>query len=164
MPVILKNGGARRCKRQRCADKMSIYQKNLRRLGLVLMVVSILDVFLELTFYMYLSTSTLSFTRQMQSPVGICLKDGFGLITGILACIQYYHKEHARWILRIEALLLLLVFPAIIISTKGKITNRIDSLINATDLLVSILARRSKTRYAPLSVIFLTEPPSIAKF
>ena len=118
---------------------MSIYQKNLRRLGLVLMCVSILDVFLELTFYMYLSTSTLSFTRQMQSPVGICLKDGFGLITGILACIQYYHKEHARWILRIEALLLLLVFPAIIISTKGKITNRIDSLINATVILMAMV-------------------------
>ena len=118
---------------------MSIYQRNLRRLGLVLIIVSVLDVVLELTFYMYLSVSAVTLKMQMQTPVGICLKDGIGLVTGILACLQYYHKERSRLMVRIEALLLLSVFPAILISTKGKMSSRIDSLINATVILVAMV-------------------------
>ena len=64
---------------------MSIYLKNLRRLGVLLIAVSILDAVLELTFYRYLMSTFLSFRKQMQSPVGICLKDGIGLAVGCLA-------------------------------------------------------------------------------
>jgi hypothetical protein len=64
---------------------MSIYQKNLRRLGLLLIGVSILDVILELTLYKYLLSSTVTFRRQILTPLGICLKDGIGLLIGMSA-------------------------------------------------------------------------------
>lgn len=117
---------------------MSIYQKNLRRLGLLLIAVSILDVILELVFYTYLQSSPLRLNRLMQSQIGICVKDGIGLAAGALACFLYYHKEHARWIVPIEAALLVLTFPVILLSTQGNLANRVDSLINAMVILLAM--------------------------
>ncbi len=118
---------------------MSLYQKNLRRLGLLLIVVSILDAILELSFYRYLMSSAVVFTKQLQSPPGICVKDGIGLLTGLLACYLFYRKKYARLIVRIEVFLLIAAFPAILFSTRGNMANRVDSLINATVILMAMV-------------------------
>ena len=98
---------------------MNIYQKNLRRLGLLLIIVSILDVILELTFYRYLQSAELTFIEQLQSPLGICIKDGIGLLGGCLACLLYGRREHASWIVRALAALLAVEIPVILFSSKG---------------------------------------------
>ena len=118
---------------------MSIYQRNLRKLGILLIAVSILDVILELVFYRYLQSTMKSFTRQLQSPLGICVKDGIGLLAGVLACIQYHQTKRARWIVRVEILLLVAAFPSILISTKGGLPSRVDSLINVTMILMTMV-------------------------
>lgn len=118
---------------------MSIYQKNLRRLGLMLIAVSVLDMILELTFYRYFQRANLMFTRQPLSPMGIAVKDGIGLLAGILACVLFYRRELSRWIVRIEVLLLAGEFPAILFFTKGRMVNRVDSLINATLVLLAMV-------------------------
>ena len=118
---------------------MSIYQKNLRRLGALLIAISLLDIVLELTFYRYLSSSANIFSNKLLSPSGICLKDGLGLVSGCLACLLYYRKQHSRWIVRIEIIILAAIFPAIIFSTQGNFTNRIDGLINATLILITLV-------------------------
>ncbi|MBQ6595278.1 MAG: hypothetical protein IJH78_06460 [Clostridia bacterium] len=118
---------------------MSIYQKNLRRLGICLIIVSIADAILELAFYRLLQTSKTPFTIQLQSPVGICVKDGLGVLSGLLAWLLYYRKEHSRWIIRIEIALLTVSLPVVLMSSRGKMANRVDSLINATLVLMAIV-------------------------
>ncbi len=118
---------------------MSIYQKNLRRLGILLIAMSILDVILELSFYRYLQESTMAFTRQLQSPLGICIKDGIGLLAGALACYLYYNKGNARWVVRIEIVLLAVTLVAVLISTEGSVANRVDGLINTAMILIAMI-------------------------
>ena len=118
---------------------MNIYQKNLRRLGLLLIIVSILDVILELTFYRYLQSAELTFIEQLQTPLGICIKDGIGLLGGCLACLLYGRREHAPWIVRALAALLAVEIPVILFSSKGNSANRVDSLINATLILLALV-------------------------
>ena len=118
---------------------MSIYQRNLRRLGLILIAVSILDLVLELAFYRYLQSTMESFTRQLQSPLGICVKDGLGLVVGVFALILFSHKEYEHWIVVILVLLLIAAFPAIIISTEGEVSSRVDGLINPTMILMAMV-------------------------
>lgn len=114
---------------------MSIYQKNLRRMGLLLLAVSILDAILELAFYRTLLRSDLAFMRQMQDPVGICIKSGIGVILGALACLVYYRKEHTAWCVRVMVALLIVAVPLILCFTRGNMANRVDGLINATVVL-----------------------------
>ncbi|MCR4621587.1 MAG: hypothetical protein K5663_05835 [Clostridiales bacterium] len=114
---------------------MSIYQKNLRRLGFILTGVAVLDLILELALYRYLLASSATFKKQILSPLGICLKDGIGLAIGLSAWFIYYHKDQAGWIIKVEILLFLAAFPAILISANGKASSRIDCLINATMIL-----------------------------
>ena len=122
---------------------MSIYQKNLWKLGLLLIAVSILDAFFELTFYRYLPSSGLLFNKQLLSPLGIGIKDSVGLLTGLLACFLFSHKEHARWIVRVQALLLMAVVPTILIATQGSMAKRVDGLINGTVILMAMVVYTS---------------------
>ena len=118
---------------------MSIYQKNLRRLGILLIVVSILDLILELAFYRTLLLSNLAFTRQMQDPVGICIKDGIGVILGAMACLVFYRKEYTTWAVRSMVVLMAVAVPLILCFTRGNLANRVDGLINATVVLSAMV-------------------------
>ncbi len=118
---------------------MSIYQKNLRRLGALLIVVSILDAILELAFYRTLLLSNLAFTRQMQDPVGICIKDGIGVILGVLASLLYYRREPTTWMVRTMVALMAVAVPLILYFPRGNVANRVDGLINATVVLSAMV-------------------------
>lgn len=117
----------------------NIYEKNLRRLGLILIAVSILDLILELTFYRVLLTTASMLGEQVQTPLGICLKDGLGLITGLLAYALYSRRKHSRLIVRFQLLLLCAAVPIIISSTRGSAAKRVDGLINVTLLLMAMV-------------------------
>ena len=112
---------------------MSIYQKNLRRLGLLVIVAAILDLILELSFYKLLSAE-----RQIQSQAGICFKNSLGLLTGALACYLYYQNRHSRRIVRVMLLCVVLELVSILLSTQGSMAKRVDSLINTTLILSAL--------------------------
>ncbi len=118
---------------------MSIYQKNLRRLGLLLMAASILDLVLELAFYNALHSFDIDFSQRLQTVPGICIKDSIGVAMGILACCLYRHKQHARWIGWVMIALMAMTLVDILASTEGSLAVRIDSLINATVVLMALL-------------------------
>ena len=118
---------------------MSIYEKNLRRLGILLIVVSIADMVFELTFYRYVLTAASVLSDPVQTPLGICLKDGIGLATGFLSCYLYYRKEHSTLIVRLQVLLLCIAFPVMFFSTRGSAAKRVDGLINATLVLIAMV-------------------------
>ncbi len=118
---------------------MSIYQKNLRRFGLLLIGVSILDIAVELAFYPLLLSASPLFINQLLTPLGICIKDGIGLITGMLACLLYRRGSYSRWIIPAQIALLVAEFPVILFSTRGGTVNRIDSLINVTLVLMAMV-------------------------
>ena len=118
---------------------MSIYQKNLRRFGLLLIAVSILDMALELAFYPLLLSTKPLFINQLLTPLGICIKDGMGLLTGLLACLLYRRVNWSGWILPAAIALLAAEFPVILISTRGKSATRIDGLINVTLVLMAMV-------------------------
>ncbi|MBO4367186.1 MAG: hypothetical protein J5859_00620 [Clostridia bacterium] len=118
---------------------MSIYQKNLRRLGIFLIIVSVLDAVLELSLYPYLASTEAPFGRQILSRPGIFVKDGLGLLMGILACFLYYNRRYSRWILPVQVILLAAELPAVFLSTRGYIANRIDNLIDVTLILAAMV-------------------------
>ena len=117
---------------------MSIYQKNLRRLGILLFAVSLLDLILELAFYNVILTSSFRFSRQIQTPWGIGCKDGIGLVIGALSCNLFYGKKYTGLIIKIMAVLLTALFPIILVSTRGTVVNRVDGLIHVTVILSSM--------------------------
>lgn len=118
---------------------MSIYQKNLRRFGLLLIAVSILDLSLELAFYPVLMAAKPLFINQLLTPAGICAKDGLGLVTGLLACLLYRRGNFSRWILPALSALLVAEFPVILTSARDRSATRIDSLINVTLVLMAMV-------------------------
>ena len=118
---------------------MTIYQKNLRRFGMLLIVVSILDTTLELAFYPLLLSSRPLFINQLLTPLGICMKDGLGLLTGLLACVLFRKMNWAKWILPAVILLVAAEVPVILISTRSRSATRIDGLINVTLVLSAMV-------------------------
>ncbi len=118
---------------------MSIYKKYLRRLRIILIAVSILDALVELIFYQALQSSSLAFARHMQTPLGICLRNGIGLLTGILACGLDERKKNARWIVRAMILLLAAALPCILLLRDGSVSDWADGLINATLILMAMV-------------------------
>ena len=126
------------CRADESVKTMSIYQKNLKRLGLALILISIADTVLVLSFYKYLIKSSLLFSIRLQSPAGICLKNALGLTIGSLACYLYYRSRSYRWIARLLSLLIV-AEPIVTLSfMKGSVVTRVDGLINAT-LIVSAM-------------------------
>ena len=121
----------------------SIYEKNLRRLGIILIIVSILDVIFVLTLYRFMKITVSELHGQVQTPIGIYLKAVLGLISGFLSCFLYYRREHSTWIVRIQVLLLCITFPIIIFNTSGSAAKRVDGLINATLVLMSMVVYTS---------------------
>ncbi len=117
---------------------MSIYQKNLFRLGSILIAVSILDLIIELTFYRRLMSSMVMFDRKLQSPLGICITNGAGLSIGAFSCLLHYRRKHSQRIIPWLLLLLSIEFLSIILLTSGNAASRIDGLIN-TILILSAL-------------------------
>ena len=118
---------------------MSIYQKNLRRMGFLLIAASIADLILELSLYKVLQAETVKYNRQMLSHLGICLKDGIGLLTGLMACYLYYQKKYSNWIIRIIAVLLCAEIVNILVTAKGNLSNRVDYLINVILILTAMV-------------------------
>lgn len=117
----------------------SIYRKNLLRLGIILIVVSILDVVFGLVFYRLILKTLSELNGPVQTPLGIYLKAVMGLTIGILSCVLYYRKKYSTWIVRIQVLLLCITFPVIILSSRGSPAKRVDGLINATLVLMSMV-------------------------
>lgn len=103
------------------------------------MVVSILDVVFGLVFYRFVLKTVSELTGQVQTPLGIYLKAVLGLTIGILSCVLHYRKEYSPWIVRIQVLLLCITFPIIIFSIRGSAAKRVDGLINATLVLMSMV-------------------------
>lgn len=108
-------------------------------MGLLLIIVSIADGVLELSFYNFLLTSDTAFIQQLQSPVGICIRDVIGLVAGVLSCFLHYNVHHYRWIVRVLVGLLIIVFPVTVLLTRGSIVHRVDGLINATLILTAMV-------------------------
>ena len=94
---------------------------------------------MELSFYGFLMSTTLKYNVEMQSRIGICIKDCLGLLTGISALLLFWRKEEFRWVLKLQILFLVLEFAVILFSTNGNLVNRVDSLINATLILTAMV-------------------------
>ena len=102
---------------------------------MVLVFVSVIDAVLELVFYRYLNEGPAMIRKQLLSPAGICVKDGMGLLTGILAFFLYRHENLARPVVRVMFVLLLAELTAVLFTIRGSIVNRVDGVISATLVL-----------------------------
>ena len=115
---------------------MSFYQKSLRRISLALIALSILDAIAELILFRFFRTADTELLHILQTPVGICLKDGIGVIAGLLALIHYRKNRGLAWILRGELLLVIAVLLVILLSVRGQLTTRIDELMDVVLVLM----------------------------
>ncbi len=118
---------------------MSIYERNLRRLGILLIVISVVDGVAELVFYQSFAETASLFKRPLLSPAGIWIKDGISTLTGVLALYLYSHRKYFRWFVWIMNLLLLGELVTILISARGNVVSRVDGVINATLILTALL-------------------------
>ena len=118
---------------------MSIYQKNLRRLGIILIVISVLDAVMELVFYGYFKDTATLFRRVLMTRSGILMKDGLGAMIGFLALYLYQRKTDFREIVRFMNFLVLVELLTIFLTIQGKMVNRVDGMINATLILSALV-------------------------
>jgi len=115
---------------------MSFYQKSLRRISLALIALSILDAIFELVAYHWFRAPGAELLHLLQTPLGICLKDGIGVFAGLLALIHYRRKCGLAWIIRGELLLAIAVLLVILLSMRGQLTARIDGLMDVILVLM----------------------------
>lgn len=115
---------------------MDFYQISLRRISLVLIAASLLDAVIEFASYYLFPSMDPELFLLLQTPVGICLKDGIGILSGLLALARHRTARELAWIIRGELLLLLAVLLVIILSIRGHLLLRIDGLINVTLVLM----------------------------
>ena len=118
---------------------MSIYEKNLRRLGILLVVIAVADAVAQLTFYRVFAETAATFKGPILSTSGIWMKNGIGALTGLLAIYLFYHKKHFREIVWFMMFLTVMELITVIISIPGSILNRVDGVINATLILTILL-------------------------
>lgn len=145
MSALLQNAGGNRPGIQMISEQKnqkpeSVYKKNLLRFGIILIAVSVLDMILELVFYKDLSEGPAMLRRQLQTPTGICIKDGLGFLAGILACYLYQCGRHFRLISRILVVIVLAELLAVFLSIHSSIVHRVDGVINATLILTTLVA------------------------
>ncbi len=118
---------------------MNLYYRNLKRLGIVMILVSIVNLYYEYLLRSMLTTMDSAYADQIPAYWGIWVKNLIGVAAGVTALVFYQKKQHYRFGTMILFNLCLAEAAVIILSTNGSLGVRTNSLVDMTMLMMGIL-------------------------
>ena len=118
---------------------MSLYYRNLRKIGICMILVSIGNLVYEMLFQPYLIGIHSDYINQIPLPWGIWTKNIIGILAGVTALFFYRAKRHYRTGTIILFLLCIAEAGTIILSMSGTIGKRTNGLIDITMLMMVLL-------------------------
>ena len=118
---------------------MSLYYRNLKRIGIYTIVISILNLVYEMLLRSYLSGISSPFTNNIPLPWGIWTKNMIGVLAGLTALLFHLKKKHYLTGTVILALMDAAEIAVIILSTVGNVGRRTNGLIDITLLMMTLL-------------------------
>ena len=119
---------------------MSLYQRNLKKIGIYMVVLSILNLVYELVVRKVLTDMGSVYVSHIPLPWGIWTKNLIGVAAGCVSLLFYRKQKHYRTGTVILVLMCLAEAAVIIMSMTGKIGKRTNGLIDLTMLMMVLLA------------------------
>ena len=125
---------------------MNVYYKYLKRMGLTLIVVSVLDLVGGLLVLSLAGINQNWAGFYLSIPV-LLLKDLISFASGVVALLTHRGKMGLRWALIVEIILLLLILPLIMLESQGNLDTLIDlSLIIMFMVVYTLVQCRTSLR------------------
>ena len=118
---------------------MSLYYRNLKKIGICMILVSIGNLVYELLLQPYLIGIRSGYASQIPLPWGIWTKNIIGVLAGVTALLFYRKKKNYRTGTIILFLLCAAEAGTIILSMSGTIGKRTNGLIDITMLMMVLL-------------------------
>ncbi|MBR4710755.1 MAG: hypothetical protein IKP10_01895 [Clostridia bacterium] len=118
---------------------MDLYSRNLRRIGIVMILVSVFNLAYEFLARAVLEDMGSAYVRHIPLPWGICAKNLIGAAAGVFALSLFYEKKRRRGGTLILILLCAAEAAVIILSTAGRVGARTNGLIDMTMLMMIVL-------------------------
>ena len=119
---------------------MSLFYRNLKRIGIAVVLVSAANLVYELIIRRMLSDMNSSYVYNIPLFWGIWAKNLIGVLAGLTALVFYWKKKGYRIGTALMFLLCLAEIAVIILSSTGSAVKRTNSLIDLTMLNMIILA------------------------
>ncbi len=118
---------------------MSLYYRNLKKYGMIMIIVAIGNLIYELLIRQYLVETNSPYITSIPYPWGIWVKNLIGVATGLVALFFYRKKRHYTNGVYILSFLCVAEVAVIIMSMKGSIGKRTNGLFDITVLLMVLL-------------------------
>ncbi len=119
---------------------MSLYYRNLRRIGICVILVSALNLICELLIRNYLIESGSPYLSYIPVPWGIWAKNMIGVVSGLAALLFYRRKQRYTFGTLLLAILCAAEAAVIILSMTGSAGRRTNGVFDITMLTMILLA------------------------
>ena len=118
---------------------MSLYYRNLKRIGICVILVSIANLVYELLIRRYLAEAGSPYVSYIPLPWGILAKNIIGVTSGLAALFFYLKKRHYTFGTLLLAFLCLAEAAVIILSMTGSVGRRTNGIFDITMLVMILL-------------------------
>ena len=118
---------------------MSLYYRNLKKIGVYMILISVGNLIYELLIRHFLTDAETIYIYHVPLTWGIWLKNFIGVLAGITALMFYMRKRHYRLGTLILVLLCLAEVTTIVFSMTGSVGRRTNGLIDITMLMMVLL-------------------------
>ena len=119
---------------------MSLYYRNLKRIGICVILVSALNLGYELLIRNYLAASGSPYLSYIPLPWGIWTKNMIGIVSGLTALLFYRRKRRYTFGTLLIAILCAAEAAVIILSMTGSVGRRTNGIFDITMLTMILLA------------------------
>ena len=118
---------------------MSLYYRNLKRIGICVILVSTVNLVYELLIRRFLAESGSTYLSYIPLPWGIWTKNMIGVASGLAALFFYLKKRHYTFGTLLLAFLCLAEAVVIILSMTGSVGRRTNGVFDITMLVMILL-------------------------
>ena len=118
---------------------MSLYYRNLKRIGICVILVSTVNLVYELLIRRFLAESGSTYLSYIPLPWGIWTKNMIGVASGLAALFFYLKKRHYTFGTLLLAFLCLAEAAVIILSMTGSVGRRTNGIFDITMLVMILL-------------------------
>ena len=118
---------------------MSLYYRNLKRIGICMILVSAINLMIELLGRWYLNSIDSTLASRIPLPWGIWVKNLLGAAAGLIALFFYQRRRHYRIGTYILAFLCIAGAAFTILSTPGSIGKKTNAIVDITILMMVLL-------------------------
>ena len=118
---------------------MSLYYRNLKRIGICMILVAVGDLVYEMLGREYLVSQASPYAAYIPLPWGIWSKNLIGVASGLLALLIYRNRWRPTAFTLVMVILCVAEVAVTVLSMTGTLARRIDGIVDITMLMMVLL-------------------------